>query len=88
MQGLTANITGKWEAYTPVAFRIIRQGLRLNVFVDNTMPPQYSNEILQPIDIGPAATAAFHVSPGINHATFLGSGASLDACVSDMSLWT
>jgi len=87
-QFIRVDITGTWQSNSPVSFRIVRQGARLLMYVNNTLQNGVSSNNSQPLDISSADGQPFYVSPRLDPDVSFEMRSDVDGYLSDMSLQT
>jgi len=89
IQVVTVNISNAWRANVPVAFRVIRQGLGISVFVNNSLADVVPEETVTPsnpvdVDTGLGFDDLLFISPVISLSN--ADRIDLNANVADMSV--
>jgi len=87
VQIVTVNISGVWRANVPVTFRIIRDGLKISVFVNESraeVVEEITQSLSEPVDVDADLEAPLFISP--RDVDFVGERLDLDASIADMSM--
>jgi len=89
VQMVTVNISNIWQANAPVSFKIIRQGLNISVFVNNSLANVVPEGTVTPseivdVDNGLGPDEALFISPPIS--SIIADRTDLNADIADMSI--
>lgn len=86
-QIITVNISGIWQANIPVSFRIIRQGLNISVYVNESraeVVEEITQALSDPVDVDSGLEAPLLISPRV--VDDIEDRADLDASIARMSM--